>query len=205
MQATARRLSVVSATSCARRRLIRDVLKRMKYPVQYSNGQEPKQIRVGDLVWWNEGVCVGFVQELMEEPSDYERWGLDGPSIAFTNLHPFEANDDKRKQHVDDEITGATVVHPLNNQHLEDEGIGLLTPHEQSELIWAIGEAKSRVDSAYSNNPFCVSALKDMERGEEDRHFHFVDLESQIAQTTVFPFRPNTRTKEGEQGLTPNA
>lgn len=168
----------------------------MKYPVKYSNGKEPKVICVGDLVWWNEGVCVGFVEEVMEARPDYERWGLDQPSIAFTNLHPFERNEDKHKQHIGFVTTGATVVHPLDSQHLEDEGIGLLTPHEQSELVWAIREARSRVDPAYSSKPYCVSALKDMERGEEDWHFHFVDLECQIVQSVVFPFRPNTRTKE---------
>jgi hypothetical protein len=172
----------------------------MKYAEQYSNGQPPKTICEGDLIWWNEGVCVGFVEEVMEDPSDYERWGLDQPSIAFTNLHPFKANAEKHKQHIGFVTTGATVVHPFDRQHLEDEGVGPLTPHERSELAWAISEAKSRVDSTYHNCPYCVSALKDMEHGEEAWHFHFVDLECQIVQTVVFPFRPNTRTKEGEQG-----
>ena len=135
----------------------------------------------------------------MKKQPDYERWGLDKPSIAFTNLHPFEANNSKHKQHIGFVTTGAPVVHPLDNQHLEDEGIGLLTQHECSELAWAIREAKSRVDPAHSNYPYCISALKDMERGEEDWHFHFVDMECQSVHTVVFSFRPNTRTKEGNQ------
>jgi hypothetical protein len=171
----------------------------MKYPELYSNGQEPKKICVGDLVWWDEGVCVGFVEEVMEEQSDYEGWGLDEPSIAFTNLHPFEANNNKHKQHIGGVMSGGTVVHSLDNQELEDEGIGLLTQHERSELTWAITEAKSKIDPKYGNYPYCISALMDMERGEEDWHFHFMGHECEIIQAVVFPFRPNTRTKEGEQ------
>lgn len=168
----------------------------MKYPRQYAPGDEPEEVRVGDLIWWNEGVCVGFVEEVMEEQSDYEAWGLDEPSIALTNLHPFAANELKHKQHIGFVTTGGTVVHGLDD--LEDEGIGLLSDHERSELEWAISEARSKVAPSHRDLPFCVSALMDMERREEDWHFHFVDSECQIIETVVFPFRPNTRTK-GEQ------
>lgn len=54
----------------------------MKYPKQYSLGADPEEIRAGDLVWWNEGVCVGFVEQVIETSDDFERWGLDEPSIA---------------------------------------------------------------------------------------------------------------------------
>ena len=167
---------------------------KMKYPKKYSNGQEPKTICKGDLVWWNEGVCVGFVEEVLESKEEYELWGLDEPSIAFTNLHPFEMNDVKHQQHIGFVTSGGTVVHPLDRQHLEDEGIGLLSDHELSEFNWATQEAKSRVDPEYRDFPCCVSAHKDMGRGEEDWYFCFVGRECEVLQTVIFPFRPNTRT-----------
>ncbi|MEC5127053.1 hypothetical protein VSU19_09850 [Verrucomicrobiales bacterium BCK34] len=169
----------------------------MKYPKPYVLGKEPDDVRVGDLIWWNEGVCIGFVEEVMEERADYESWGLDEPSIALTNLHPFEANKAKHQQHIGCVTSGGTVVHALNE--LEDEGIGLLSDHERSELNWAIAKARSKVAAAHRDLPYCVTAEMDMNRREEDWYFHFVDTECQIIETVVFPFRPNTRT-EGESG-----
>ncbi|MGB6220934.1 hypothetical protein [Haloferula sp.] len=168
----------------------------MRYPKQYALGDDPEEVRVGDLIWWNEGVCVGFVEEVMEDQGDFERWGLDEPSIALTNLHPFEANEAKHKQHIGSVMSGCTVVHSLDD--LEDEGVGLLSEHERSELDWAIAEARSRAEVQNREAPFCVSALMDMDRREEDWHFHFVNTECQVVETVVFPFRPNTRTN-GEQ------
>ncbi len=151
---------------------------------------------MGDLVWWNEGVCVGFIEEVIEAPEDYERWGLDQPSIALTNLHPFHANEQKHKQHIGFVTSGGTVVN--SEDQLEDEGIGLLSPHERAELEWAISEAKQRVAPEHRDAPYCVSAVVDMDRRGEDWHFHFVDHECQVLATVILPFRPNTRTK-GEQ------
>ena len=168
----------------------------MRYPKQYALDDEPEEVRVGDLIWWNEGVCIGFVEEVMGERTDYESWGLDEPSIALTNLHPFAANAVKHKQHMGFLTTGGSAVYGLDD--LEDEGIGLLSDHERSEFEWAITEARSKVNPAHRDLPFCVSARMDMERREEDWHFHFVDTECQIIEAVVFPFRPNTRTK-GEQ------
>jgi hypothetical protein len=162
----------------------------MRYP-------EGKTIQVGDLVWWNEGVCVGFVEEIMETQVEFESWGLSEPSLAFTNLHPFEANQTKHKQHIGNVITGGTVVN--SESQIEDEGIGLLTEHERAELEWAIHHAKSIVAEEVSTLPFCVAARMDMDRTEEDWHFHFVDKECKVVATAVFPFRPNTR-RPGEQG-----
>lgn len=174
----------------------------MKYAKRYALGDEPEEVRVGDLVWWNEGVCVGFVEEVMEERSDYERWGLDEPSIALTNLHPFAANGAKHKQHIGFVRSGGTVVYSLGD--LEDEGIGLLSGHERSELEWVIAQARSRVSLTHRDLPFCVSALMNMERHEEDWHVHFFDKECHTIETVVFPFRPNTRN-DGEQAVPPNA
>ena len=164
----------------------------MKYPAQSSQGPEQDKICVGDLVWWNEGVCVGFVEEVMVERPAFERSGLGEPGIALTNLHPFEANETKHKQHLGSVTSGGTVVHSYGV--LEDEGVGLLSDHERSELDWAITEARSKMATAHRDLAFCVSAVMDMERGEEDWHFCFVDQECQMVETVVFPFRPKTRT-----------
>ena len=163
----------------------------MKYPKQYAVDGEPDEVCAGDLVWWNEGVCVGFVLEVMEERDDYERWGLAEPSVAVSNVHPFAANEAKHKQHIGTVAGGGIVVYSACD--LEDEGIGPLAPHERSELEWAITEAKSKVAIGSGDLPFCVSALKDMKRREEDWHIQFVDGECQTIETVVFPFRPGTR------------
>lgn len=85
----------------------------MKYP----NGST---IKVGDLIWWDEGHCVGYVQVLAESKEEYERWGLDHPHIFVSNRHPFDSKLETGAAH--DEAC------------FEDEGIGLLTMDEQREL-----------------------------------------------------------------------
>ena len=164
----------------------------MKYRAIDAVGAEPEQIRVGDMIWWNEGVCVGFVEAVMEQREVFESWGLDDPSIAVTNLHPLQANEVKHEQHIGLVTNGGTVVYSADD--LEDEGVGLLSEHERSELDWAISEARSKVSPEYSDLPFSVSAVKDMVRCEEDWHIHFVDNECRVKQSVIFPFRPNTRT-----------
>lgn len=173
----------------------------MRYPNQYALRDEAKEIRVGDLVWWNEGVCIGFVVAVMEGRDEYESWGLNEPCIALTNLHPFEANEATHKQHIGFVTNGGTIVCPLND--LENEGIGLLTEHERAELDWAIAEAKARAAVAHRDLPLCVSAVMDMERHAEDWIFHFVDGECRILETVVFPFRPNTRNRIIQAGTPP--
>jgi hypothetical protein len=76
-------------------------------------------MQVGDLIWWNEGACVGHVQAIAESKAEYEKWGLDGPHAFFGNTHPF-----------DPDTTG--VAHPVGC--FVDEGIGVLTDVESAEL-----------------------------------------------------------------------
>ncbi len=167
----------------------------MNYPKQPGLGSAPEKIRVGDLVWWNGGVCVGFVEEVMEAREDYERWGLTGPSIALTNLHPFEANERKHKQRIGFPTNGGSVVYSADL--LEDEGVGLLSCRERSELEWAIGEAKARAAPEHRERPFCVLAMMGKGTTGEDWHFHFVGPQCGILESVVFPVRPNTRTEKG--------
>jgi len=138
----------------------------MRYP-------DGKIITVGDLVWWNEGVCVGFVEGIMESYKDYSDYGCSSPCLSFTNLHPFSANAQKHKQHVGEVSGGGSVIYP--ESILKDEGVALLTGHEQSELMWAISHSRTLVDESIKDLPFCITARKDMQRMEEDWNFQYVD------------------------------
>jgi hypothetical protein len=92
----------------------------MKYP----NGS---MIQFGDLIWWDEGHCVGYVQVIAESNSEYESWGLDAPHIFVSNNHPFDAA----------LLTG--VAH--DEACFKDEGIGPLTADEHVRLRQAIDTA----------------------------------------------------------------
>ena len=96
----------------------------MKYP-------DGSTIQVGDLIWWDEGNCVGFVQVIAESKVDYENWGLNAPHIFISNTHPFDAA----------LLTG--VAHDL--ACLKDEGIGLLTADERIQLAQATEQARGLV------------------------------------------------------------
>lgn len=85
----------------------------MKYP-------DGTTIRVGDLIWWNEGECVGYIQVIAESENEYRRWGLDTPHIFLSNNHPFDPT----------MLIG--VAYPESS--MADDGIGLLTEQERSEL-----------------------------------------------------------------------
>lgn len=93
-------------------------------------------IRVGDLVWWNEGECVGYVQMVADTRAEYERWGLTSPHMFVSNRHPFDIS------------LEAGVAH--DQACLEGEGIGLLASQEKIEFEEAARSARTRlkVDSA---------------------------------------------------------
>jgi hypothetical protein len=85
----------------------------MKYP-------NNSTVKVGDLIWWDEGHCVGHVQVIAESKEDYESWGFDHPHIFVSNRHPF------------DPTLETGVAH--DEACFEDEGIGPLTADEQHEF-----------------------------------------------------------------------
>jgi len=80
------------------------------------------QIHVGDLIWWDEGHCVGYVQAIAESREDYESWGLDSPHIFVCNRHPFDPA----------LATSSGVAYGAS--FLEDEGIGPLSAAERLEF-----------------------------------------------------------------------
>ncbi len=149
-----------------------DLLQEMKYPKQCSLGAEPEEIRVGDLVWWNEGTRVGHVRWVWESgrDGDYSWADTAGPPIFLSNEHPYRFATEPEG-----------VIH--DESCLEDEGIGPLSDHERGELEWAMSEAKGRVAPEHRNRPFRASAFMDMDCGEEDWHFDFIDEEGRILET----------------------
>lgn len=36
-------------------------------------------LSMGDHIWWNEGSCLGFIHEIVEDPSDQSTWGFEEP------------------------------------------------------------------------------------------------------------------------------
>jgi hypothetical protein len=157
----------------------------MRYPVKYSRNPDPREIHRGDLVWWNEGTCVGFVEDVMEDQAVYEAWGLDEPGVAFTNLHPFEANELKHKQRTGSVTTGATVVYPQRS--LEDEAVELLSPDEHYELDSAMASARSAAAPKNRDLAICVSKGRSTDGNGWDWVFDFVDSECVVIESIVLP------------------
>ena len=95
----------------------------MKYP-------DGSPINVGDLVWWNEGSCVGYVQVIAESEAEYVGWGLDSPHVFLSNIHPFSP--------------GSNIGVAYPEACLKDEGVAPL-----------IGEDRIRLDRASHRRPVC--------------------------------------------------
>ncbi|RYD40108.1 MAG: hypothetical protein EOP85_14800 [Verrucomicrobiaceae bacterium] len=157
----------------------------MKYPVKYSRNPDPREIREGDLVWWNEGTCAGFVLEVMEDRESYEAWGLDEPSVALTNLHPLEANELKHPQRIGSVTTGATVVYP--ERSLEDDAVEPLSADERLELETAMATGRNRVAAENRDLPICVSMARNNTGNGWDWILHFVNADCVTLDSAVVP------------------
>lgn len=108
--------------------------------MNYPDGQP---ICVGDLIWWNEGNCVGHVQVVAESKEEFESWGLDEPHIFVDNSHPF------------DPTIGSGVAH--NGGCLEDEAIGLLNQAEIGLFEAAVNEAEAKAVTGLKSHQFSVT------------------------------------------------
>ena len=97
------------------------------FPLSLMNYPDGIQMKRGDLVWWNEGGCVGYVQSIAETPEEYTAWGLDGPHAFLAAAHPYDPTQE------------SGVAYPPGC--FEDEAIGLMTEDEAAELRRAITEA----------------------------------------------------------------
>jgi hypothetical protein len=112
-------------------------VRRMKYP-------DGSMIQVGDLIWWDEGLCVGYVQVIAESKSDYAAWGLQAPHIFVSNTHPFDST----------LLSGVSYPETC----LKDEGIGLLTSDERIQLDKASARASDLVGVDLDYSTYSVTA-----------------------------------------------
>ena len=149
---------------------------------------------MGQHVWWNEGVCIGYVEHVIGTPEQMRSWGLTEPGIAVSNLHPFEAISAKHPQHLGGISHGDTVVYALSD--LADEGVGLLSATEEAEFTWAAAHARSLLQPEHRQSAFCVTAVMDTASWIEYWHFDFLDSAESGHQHISFLFRPNTRTTD---------
>lgn len=108
--------------------------------MQYPDGSP---IRVGDLIWWDEGYCVGHVQVVAESVEEYECWGLDSPHVFVSNNHPF------------DPALSTGVAHDAPS--LEEEGIGPLSAEERAEFDRARAVALSQAPPSARTQPYSVT------------------------------------------------
>lgn len=92
----------------------------MKYP----NGEE---IKVGDLIWWNEGEATGYVQSIIVSEQELREWDLDEPHLFLANIHPF------------DPTSVAGIGYPQSV--LGEDGIQPLSAEERLQLEAATREA----------------------------------------------------------------
>lgn len=130
----------------------------MKYP-------DGSTIRVGDLIWWDGGYCVGFVQLVAESLDEYGSWGLDEPFIFVSNIHPFDPKMN----------TGVGY----SESQLDDDGIGLLTPEERLQMEQA---SKQAVELAAANLEYSTYSV-------------FTEARNRKLAEWVFTFRKSDGTE----------
>jgi hypothetical protein len=104
----------------------------------YPDGTSVKE---GDLIWWDEGNCVGFVNEVIETEADQRKWGLRHPHISIGG-HPFRP--------------GAPGFVTCPASLLADEGIGRLTADDCVQLNRAIEHAQAQAGVDLSIVDFVV-------------------------------------------------
>lgn len=109
------------------------------------NYPDGSPVRVGDLVWWNGGACVGYVQGIAESPKEHETWGLDSPHIFLSNHHPFDPS------------IGSGIAYP--ETCFTGEGIGLLSDEEKGSLEAASLQAIASVTDGLNYSSCSVDAV----------------------------------------------
>ncbi len=107
----------------------------MKYP-------DGSTIKIGDLIWWDEGYCVGYVQAVAESRAELGSWGFDKPHILVSNIHPF------------DPASHTGVAY--GESFLTDDGIGLLTPEERVQFEQATAQAHKQVAADFEYSAYSV-------------------------------------------------
>jgi hypothetical protein len=156
--------------------------------MRYPEGQE---IRVGDLVWWDEGACVGHVQWIWDEERDGDYFwlgeNLQGPPIWISNTHPYQSSNS---------FEGI----PHDEASLADEGVGLLTEDEKHELRDAVTIAALRSKLGFEGKRYCVQT-----RAENCELIDWIlSLKNEgVVLETIVVSREDIRDRS-EQGVLPN-
>lgn len=144
-----------------------------------------RTIKVGDHIWWNEGTCVGYVEDVIETDHQIDSWGLSEASIAVSNIHPYDVICQKHPQETGAALLGGTVVYSLTD--LADEGIGLLSASDEFEFSAALRLAFARLPEPDRGCPYCVTAYFDGASNVEHWHFHFLDQSGRVLHGISIP------------------
>lgn len=90
-------------------------------------------VQAGDLIWWDEGHCVGFVQEVIETEAELFQWGVTHPHLSIGG-HPYRP--------------GAPGFLVCPASEFADDGVGRLTDEDRTSLNRAIEHAlgQAKVD-----------------------------------------------------------
>ncbi len=81
-------------------------------------------VKVGDVIWWDEGASVGKVAEIVETPDSLNAWGVEHPGILIC-CNPLR------------DLPSCDVFHP--QRLFFDEGVAVLTDAEKANLYESNG------------------------------------------------------------------
>ena len=107
--------------------------------MNYPNGTP---IQCGDLIWWNEGRGIGFVQMVVESETEYSEMNLEEPHLFIQALHPFDPE------------APLFVAYPEHS--LRDEEIGPFTASERELLRQATEAAQASLNHEEKGLPYSV-------------------------------------------------
>lgn len=110
----------------------------MKYP-------DGSPILPGDLVWWNEGSCLGHVQWIWDErrDGDYSWARTVGPPLFISGNFPYRPGDGPDG-----------IIH--DESCLDDEGVGPLSAEEREEFRMALDLAMDRSARGFEDRVYAV-------------------------------------------------
>ena len=135
--------------------------------MNYPNGGE---IKVGDLIWWNDGYAIAYVQSLLEAEEELSEWGLDEPHLFLANIHPF------------DPTSVAGIGYPQSI--LGEDGVRLLTDAEKEQLAAATAGAAQATDVDFTVVPHSIG-LEDTENGEREWVFSLIEGEDLVETARI--------------------
>lgn len=137
--------------------------------MNYPNGGE---IKVGDLIWWNGGYAIAYVQSLLEAEEELREWGLEESHLFLANIHPF------------DPTSVAGIGYPQS--FLEEDGVRLLTEDEKGKLVAATAGASQATDVDFTVVPHSIG-LEETEN--EGREWVFSVIEGEdLVETARIPW-----------------